>query len=48
MGLVWVLISSILDFVNLLPLYTVVSKKVISCFDSPWVNLRRWWKLLAV
>ena len=32
----WVLISSILDFVNLLPLYTVVSKKVISCFDSPW------------
>ena len=47
-GLLWVLMSSILDFVNLFPLYTVVSKKVISCFDSKWVNLRRWWKVLAV
>ena len=47
-GLVWVLISSILEFVNLFPLYTVVSEKVISYFDSKWVNLRRWWKLLAV
>ena len=47
-GLVWVLISSNLELVNLFPLYTVVSKKVISCFDTVWVNLRRWWRLLAV
>lgn len=48
--LVWCafLISSVLEFSTLLPLYTVVSKNVIACFDAVWVNLRRWWKLLAV